>query len=73
MYQTKVTTTTKTNTKSLDQSQRVSNPIGYEIPKNNMVETEQDYQHKLITNIMFWSLGAVAITLFYLALSSLML
>lgn len=70
MYQTRVTPNTKSNT---IQTQRVTNPIGREVPSYNNVETKQDIQYRIVTSIMFWGLGIIAVTIFYRALSSLML
>ena len=73
MYRTRVTANIKTVTKQPTQSQVVSNPLTHSMPSQTRVESKQDAQHRIITSIMFWGLGIVAVSLFYFALSSLML
>ena len=73
MYKTRVTPNVKSNISQPTQTQIVSNPIHREAPTIKPVESKQDVQYRIITSIMFWTLGAIAITLFYRALTSLML
>ena len=72
MY-TKVTkTTTRVNVEA-PQRQNVSNPIHRDIPKVAGNIEQQSLRYRIINSVMFFGLAAVAITIFYKALMSLML
>ncbi len=75
MYKTRVTASSniKTENKQNISVQRVTNPISGSSHTISNVELQQDKQYRIISSIAFWGLGITAITLFYKALSSLLL
>ena len=73
MYKTNVTPNTKLKQGKTLVNQNISNPIYTNLPNISEIQEKQDLQYRMITSIMFWGLGVVAVTLFYKALSSLML
>lgn len=73
MYKTNVISTTKLKQGNTQVNQNVSNPIYKNLPNISEIQEKQDLQYRIVTSIMFWGLGVVAVTLFYKALSSLRL
>ena len=71
MYQNRVSENVKIKTNQ--SSNVVSNPIYRELPNIGEINEKQQYWHRVLSSIMFWTLAIVAVSLFYRALSSLML
>ena len=74
MYKTHVTKNTKNIVSTPEkQYERVTNPLQESVILHELPQANNDFQSRIINNLMFWSLGAVAIMLFYKALTSLLL
>ena len=74
MYKTHVTENTKNIISTPEkQYERVTNPLQESVILHELPQANNDFQSRIINNLMFWSLGAVAIMLFYKALTSLLL
>lgn len=74
MYKTHVTENTKNIVSTPEkQYERVTNPLQESVILHELPQANNDFQSRIINNLMFWSLGAVAIMLFYKALTSLLL
>ena len=74
MYKTHVTENTKNIVSTPEkQYQRVTNPLQESAMPHDLPQANNDWRTGFINNLMFWSLGAVAIMLFYKALTSLLL
>ena len=72
MY-TKATKSTTRTRIGVPQRQSVSNPIHRDMPKFAGDIEQQSLRYRIANGIMFFGLAAVAITIFYKALMSLML
>ena len=74
MYKTRVTENIKAQAPQVAPVNTVvSNPISRELPNTSDVSEKQQYWYRILTGTMFWTLAIVAVSLFYKALSSLML
>ena len=69
MFETKITE----NTQDKPQSTIVTNPIRVDLPSITEINNKEQTRYRIINNIMFISLAAIAITIFYKAIMSLML
>lgn len=69
MFETKITE----NTQVKPQSTIVTNPIRVDLPSITEINNKEQTRYRIINNIMFISLAAIAITIFYKAIMSLML
>ena len=73
MYKTEANSNTRVRTNPNVQTQRTTNPIYKEIPDISKIQAKQELHQRIINGVMFWSLGALAVGLFYRALMSLVL
>ena len=69
MFETKITESTQVKT----QSKIVTNPMHVDLPKTTEISDKEQTQYRIINSIMFIGLAAIAVTIFYKAVMSLML
>lgn len=69
MFETKITESTQVKT----QSTIVTNPMHVDLPNISEINNKEQTQYRIINSIMFIGLAAIAVTIFYKAVMSLML